>query len=93
MEALEPVLAEVVITQNSSPRASDAYDLAEIAREIFGDERVHVDDNLASAHALAAELAEAPLEEVGVQSGAGVIITGSVVTAGEARALFGKDPQ
>lgn len=93
MEALEPVLAEVVITQNSSPRASDAYDLAEIAREVFGDERVHVDDNLASAYALAAELAEAPLEEVGVQSGAGVIITGSVVTAGEARALFGKDPQ
>lgn len=93
MEALEPVLAEVVITQNSSPRASDAYDLAETAREVFGDERVHVDDDLASAYALAVELAEAPLEEVGVQSGAGVIITGSVVTAGEARALFGKDPQ
>ena len=32
-------------------------------------------------------------EAVGVQSGSGVIITGSVVTAGEARAMFGKDPE
>ena len=86
--ALEPYLSEVVITQNSSPRALDAYDLAEYAREIFGEERVHVDENLAGAYALAVELAE----DADIQSGAGVVITGSVVTAGEARTLFGKDP-
>lgn len=93
MEALEPVLTEVVITQNTSPRATDAYELAETAREVFGDERVHVEEHLPSAYALAVELAEEALAEVGVQSGSGVIITGSVVTAGEARAMFGKDPQ
>ena len=91
MEALEPVLTEVVITQNSSPRATDAYDLADTAREIFGDERVHVEPHLGGAYELAVELAEEELDETGVQAGNGVIITGSVVTAGEARALFGKD--
>ena len=45
------------------------------------------------AYELAVELAEEALAEVGVQSGSGVLITGSVVTAGEARAMFGKDPQ
>ena len=92
-QALEPVLSEVVITQMSSPRATDAYDLAEIARDVLGEERVHVEEHLPSAYSLAVELAEEALEAVGVQSGSGVLITGSVVTAGEARAMFGKDPQ
>lgn len=92
-EALEPVLSEVVVTQNSSPRAADAYELAETARDIFGEERVHVEEHLPSAYSLAVELAEEALEAVGMQSGSGVLITGSVVTAGEARALFGKDPE
>lgn len=91
-EALEPALTEVVITQNSSPRARDAYELAELARDVFGDERVHVVENLPGAYELAVELAEDALAEVGVQSGSGIVITGSVVTAGEARALFGKEP-
>lgn len=93
LQALEPVLSEVVITQNSSPRAKDAYELAEIARDVFGEERVHVEEHLPSAYTLAVELAEEALEAVGVQSGSGVIITGSVLTAGEARAMFGKDPE
>ncbi|WP_255998614.1 folylpolyglutamate synthase/dihydrofolate synthase family protein [Corynebacterium sp. CCUG 71335] len=92
-QALEPVLSEVVITQTSSPRATDAFELAEIARDVFGEERVHVEGHLPSAYSLAVELAEEALEAVGVQSGSGVLITGSVVTAGEARAMFGKDPQ
>ncbi|MCQ4625613.1 bifunctional folylpolyglutamate synthase/dihydrofolate synthase [Corynebacterium sp. CCUG 69979] len=92
-QALEPVLSEVVITQTSTPRATDALELAEIARDVFGEERVHVEEHLPSAYSLAVELAEEALEAVGVQSGSGVLITGSVVTAGEARAMFGKDPQ
>ena len=40
----------------------------------------------------AVELAVELAEDTEVQSGAGVIITGSVVTAGEARTLFGKEP-
>ena len=88
LTALQPYLTEVVITQNSSPRALDAYDLAETARDIFGEERVHVADNLPGAYAQAVELAE----DAEVQSGSGIIITGSVVTAGDARAMFGKEP-
>ncbi|WIM72047.1 folylpolyglutamate synthase/dihydrofolate synthase family protein [Corynebacterium suedekumii] len=88
LQALEPFFSEIVITQNSSPRALDAYELADTARDIFGEERVHVDDHLPGAYALAVELAE----DADIQSGAGVVITGSVVTAGEARTLFGKDP-
>ncbi|WP_408919673.1 bifunctional tetrahydrofolate synthase/dihydrofolate synthase [Corynebacterium tuberculostearicum] len=88
LTALEPYLTELVITQNSSPRALDAYDLAETARDIFGEERVHVADNLPGAYAQAVELAE----DAEVQSGSGIIITGSVVTAGDARAMFGKEP-
>ena len=88
LTALESVLTEVVITQNASPRARDAYELAELARDIFGEERVFVEPDLPSAYAQAVELAE----DAEVQSGSGIIITGSVVTAGDARALFGKEP-
>ena len=42
LELLEPVLAEIVITRNSSPRAMSAARLSEIAVEIFGEDRVHV---------------------------------------------------
>ena len=88
LTALESVLTEVVITQNTSPRARDAYELAELARDIFGEERVFVDPDLPGAYAQAVELAE----DAEVQSGSGNLITGSVVTAGDARALFGKEP-
>ena len=88
LTALEPYLTEVVITQNSSPRARDAYELAETARDIYGEERVHVAEDLPGAYAQAVELAE----DAEVQSGSGIIITGSVVTAGDARAMFGKEP-
>ncbi|MGH3876481.1 MAG: bifunctional tetrahydrofolate synthase/dihydrofolate synthase [Actinophytocola sp.] len=90
LSALEPVLDEIVITTNSSERALDPADLADAATEIFGVDRVNVyprlDDAVEAAIGLAEEDAGEPL------SGVGVVITGSVVTAGEARALFGKDP-
>jgi dihydrofolate synthase/folylpolyglutamate synthase len=90
--ALEPVLQEVVLTENSSARSMPVDDLAAIAREIFGADRIVVEPQLAGAVETAIELAE-DIAVPGQQlSGAGVIITGSVVTAGEARALFGKEP-
>jgi dihydrofolate synthase / folylpolyglutamate synthase len=84
---LEPVLQEVVITANSSPRAMDPDELGALAVEVFGSDRVSVEPVLGEAVEQARELAE----EGGV-SGVGVVITGSVVTAGEARGLFGKEP-
>lgn len=92
LEALEPVFDEIVVTHNGSPRAMDVDDLADLAVALFGDERVvtaaTLPDAIETAIAIAEEVAE-PGEAV---SGAGVVVTGSVVTAGAARSLFGKDP-
>ncbi|WP_440900908.1 bifunctional tetrahydrofolate synthase/dihydrofolate synthase [Actinosynnema sp.] len=90
LTALEPRVAEVVLTQNSSPRAMDADHLAGVALPIFGEDRIVVQPNLADAIEDAVRMAEDT--EDGLVSGGGVIVTGSVVTAGQARALFGKEP-
>jgi dihydrofolate synthase / folylpolyglutamate synthase len=87
LSELEPVLQEVVITANSSPRAMDPDELGALAVEVFGSARVSVEPVLREAVEQARELAEE-----GGESGVGVVITGSVVTAGEVRALFGKEP-
>ncbi|WP_031070466.1 bifunctional tetrahydrofolate synthase/dihydrofolate synthase [Streptomyces sp. NRRL S-118] len=86
LEAFEPIFAEVVVTQNSSHRAMDADELAAIAVEVFGDERVVVEPRLDDALEEAITLAEEESEF----SGAGVLVTGSVITVGEARLLLGK---
>ena len=85
---LEPHLAHLVCTQNSSDRSTPAGELAEIARGVFGSDRVTETTSLADAIDQAAALAEAG-EAVGDAFGAGgVLVTGSVVTVGEARALL-----
>jgi len=86
LEAFEPIFAEVVITQNSSHRAMDADELAGIAVEIFGDDRVQVEPRLDDALEAAITLAE----EEGEFAGGGVLVTGSVITVGEARLLLGR---
>ena len=91
LEALEPVLDKVILTTNSSPRTLPVEDLAEIARQVFDAEQIDTAPTLADAIALATVEAE-NIDENGVMSGAGVIVTGSVVTAGEARSLFRKAP-
>jgi dihydrofolate synthase / folylpolyglutamate synthase len=87
---LEPVADEVVVTRNSSPRSLDVDKLAAVAVEVFGPDRVRVEPRLDDAVEAAVELAEDWAEDQ--LSGSGVVITGSVVTAGEARTLFGKAP-
>ncbi len=84
LDQLEPVLTELVVTRNSSPRSMPPEELAEIAEGIFGPERVHVAERLDDAIDRAIGLAE----ETGEYRGAGVLITGSVVTAGDARTLL-----
>ncbi|WP_330175854.1 bifunctional folylpolyglutamate synthase/dihydrofolate synthase [Streptomyces sp. NBC_01498] len=86
LEALEPVCAEVVVTENSSDRALGADDLAAVAVEVFGGDRVQVEPRLDDALEAAITLAE----EDGEYAGAGVLVTGSVITVGEARLLLGK---
>ena len=86
LEAFEPIFAEIVVTQNSSPRAMDADALAAVAVEVFGDERVQVEPRLDDALEAAITLAEEEAE----YAGAGVLVTGSVITVGEARLLLGR---
>lgn len=90
LEVLEPVLNEVVVTQNTTERALPAAVLAEVAAEIFGADRVHEAARLDDAIDLALGLAENAIP-AGTSSGAGVIVTGSVVTAGQARTLLVRD--
>ena len=84
LAALEPVLAHVVVTQNSTPRALPAAELGELAEGIFGVDRVTVAPRLDDAIDIAAGLAESE----GVYGSGGVLVTGSVVTVGEARILL-----
>lgn len=88
LEALEPLLAEVVISANSSPRALDPDELAETAVDVFGPSRVEVVPRLPDAVEAAIRLADEAAARLG--GGAGVLITGSVVTAAEGRALLGR---
>jgi dihydrofolate synthase/folylpolyglutamate synthase len=90
-EALEPVLDEVVVTQNGSPRAVDVDELAAAAVGVFGADRVTVEPRLDDAVEEAVRLAEEIDDDADSVAGGGVLITGSVVTVGEARTLFGKD--
>jgi dihydrofolate synthase/folylpolyglutamate synthase len=85
LELLEPVVDEIVITRNSSPRSMDETELAELARGVFGEDRVRAVARLDEAIDVAVGLAD----EAG--EGAGVLVTGSVVTAGDARLLLRAD--
>ncbi|MET7679918.1 folylpolyglutamate synthase/dihydrofolate synthase family protein [Streptomyces sp. NPDC005423] len=86
LEAFEPLFTEVVVTQNSTHRAMDADELAALAVEVFGEERVQVEPHLPDALEAAITLAE----EDGEFAGGGVLVTGSVITVGEARLLLGR---
>jgi dihydrofolate synthase/folylpolyglutamate synthase len=87
LEALEPVLAEVVISRNSTRRAMPVGQLAAVAEEVFGPERVTAVERLDDAIERAVALAEQAVPDASL-GGAGVVVTGSVVTAGEARTLL-----
>jgi dihydrofolate synthase/folylpolyglutamate synthase len=88
LRILEPRLAHLVCTQNSTARSLPASELAETARGIFGHERVTSTPTLADAIDQAAALAEAGGVFGEAIGSGGVLVTGSVVTVGEARALF-----
>lgn len=84
LELLEPAVEEIVITRTTSMRALEPERLGGLAREFFGEHRVHVVRDLPDALDRAGELAD----EGGV-AGA-VVALGSVYLAGEVRMLLGK---
>jgi dihydrofolate synthase/folylpolyglutamate synthase len=87
LELLEPAVDELVVTQNSSERGLSADELASVAVPLFGPDRVTVEARLDDAIEVGVRLAEDTGDDV--LAGAGVLITGSVVTVGEARTLLG----
>jgi dihydrofolate synthase/folylpolyglutamate synthase len=91
LAALEPAFDQIVVTHNGSPRALDVEELATLAEQRFGAERVLTAATLPDAIETAIAQVEESAGAEGV-SGSGIVITGSVVTAGAARTLFGRDP-
>ncbi|BBY04842.1 bifunctional tetrahydrofolate synthase/dihydrofolate synthase [Mycobacterium noviomagense] len=92
LAALEPVFDRIVLTHNGSPRALDVQSLALAAEQRFGPDRVVTAENLRDAIDAATALVDDAAVD-GDASGTGIVITGSVVTAGAARSLFGRDPE
>ena len=87
LDLLEPGVDEVVVTQVSGDRAMPLEELAARAEEVFGPDRVTAEERLDDALEAAVRIAEQSDDDV--LSGAGVLVTGSVVTVGEARVLLG----
>jgi dihydrofolate synthase / folylpolyglutamate synthase len=88
---LEPVLSEIVVTQSSTARAMPVEELEEVARDLFGAHRVTVARRLDDALEQAVTLAETG-GSLGESIGTGgVLVTGSVVTVGEARILLRRE--
>ena len=91
LDELEPVASELVVTGNSSSRSADPGKLAEMAAAVFGPDRVRavprLDDAIEIGVALADE-ADARGAGGGLPGTAAVLVTGSVITAGDARLLL-----
>lgn len=88
LEEFEAIMTTVIITKNSSHRAAPIDELAAQAREIFGGERVLTKDSLESA--IDAAITQAKFEVEMNERSCAVLIAGSVISAGEARALIRK---
>jgi dihydrofolate synthase/folylpolyglutamate synthase len=83
---LEKVMDSVIVTKNSSTRSMSVADLELIAIKIFGADRVFAADTLEVAIEKAMKDSVRPLSDETL----GILITGSVVTVGEARTIVRK---
>ena len=88
LEEFEAIMTTVIITKNSSHRAAPIDELAAQAREIFGGDRVLTKDSLESA--IDAAITQARFEVEMNEKSCAVLIAGSVISAGEARAFIKK---
>jgi dihydrofolate synthase/folylpolyglutamate synthase len=85
LNELSKVADEIIVTRNSSPRAMPIEDLKRLAVDIFEEGAVSAAPSIAAAIQEAVEKASQPNVSIGV------LVTGSVVTAGAARALLKRD--
>lgn len=86
LQALEPVMNQIIVTTNSSERSMSVADLTKLASQIFGADRVFAADTLTQAIEKAIKDSVRPLSEESLA----IVITGSVVTVGEARTAVRK---
>ena len=82
---VEPYLDSIVITQMPGTRAKPAKEIAQIAREVFGSDRVDVQEDILEAIATAVNLGESGDESA---PATGVVVFGSVLLAGEVLRLM-----
>ncbi len=92
LDQLEPAVSELVVTCNSSPRSMNPAKLADLAAAVFGPDRVRqasrLDDAIEIAVGLADDSAAAAERGLLPAGGCGILVTGSVITAGDARLLL-----
>ncbi|MDO5682059.1 MAG: Mur ligase family protein [Propionibacteriaceae bacterium] len=82
----EPVMHEIVCTRvASTDRGLGVDELVDLAQEVFGPGRVRRADTIADALDLATTIVDTDAGRPGI------IVTGSVIAAGEARALLATD--
>ncbi len=86
LQALEPVMNQIIVTTNSSERSMSVADLTKLANQVFGADRVFAAGSLPEAIDKAIQDAVRPLSEESLA----IVITGSVVTVGEARTAVRK---
>jgi dihydrofolate synthase/folylpolyglutamate synthase len=86
LQALEPVMNLVIVTTNSSERSMNVADLSELATQVFGADRVFEEETLEGAIDRAVKDSVRPLSDESLA----ILITGSVVTVGEARTAVRK---
>lgn len=84
LQELEPIIDHVIVTQSSSDRAMPSSKLEKIASKVFGPDRVFEVSDLHAALDRAVRDTSRPLSEDTI----GIIVTGSVVTVGEARSYI-----
>ena len=86
LQALEPVMNQIIVTSNSSERSMSTVELSKLATQVFGANRVFAEETLQAAIDRAVKNAIRPLSDESLA----IIITGSVVTVGEARTAVRK---
>jgi dihydrofolate synthase/folylpolyglutamate synthase len=86
LHELEPILNQIIVTTNSSERSMSVAELNKLATQVFGADRVFAEETLPAAIDRAVKDANRPLSDESLA----ILITGSVVTVGEARTAVRK---
>ncbi len=86
LQALEPIMNQIIVTSNSAARSMSVGDLEALATQVFGANRVLAQPTLSDAIDKAIKDSVRPLSDETLA----ILITGSVVTVGEARTAVRK---